>query len=201
MRKIGIMGGTFDPIHTGHLMLAEWALDAAGLDQVWITPTGQSYMKADRKVLPGEERLHMAKLATEGNDKLKCLDMEIGREGYTYSYETMEQLKELYPEDAFYFIEGADCLFSMENWKCPERLFSSCIILAAMRGDSSFQELESKRKELLDKFGGKIQLMPFPQMSISSTEIRKRLAEGKSVRYMVPDRVLQYIQEKGLYHG
>lgn len=200
MRKIGIMGGTFDPIHTGHLMLAEWALDAAGLDQVWFIPTGQSYMKADRKVLPGGERLHMAKLATEENDRLKCLDMEIARDGYTYSYETVEQLKKLYPEDVFYFIEGADCLFSMENWKCPERLFANCIILAAMRGDSSFQELESKRAELLDKFGGEIQLMPFPRISISSTEIRNRLAEGKSIRYMVPDRVLQYIQEKGLYH-
>lgn len=200
MRKIGIMGGTFDPIHTGHLMLAEWALDAAGLDQVWIIPTGQSYMKADRKVLPGRERLHMVKLAAEGNDKLKCLDLEIEREGYTYSYETMEHLKELYPEDSFYFIEGADCLFSMENWKYPERLLGSCTILAAVRGDSSFQKLEEKRAELLDKFGGEIQLMPFPQMEISSTDIRNRLAEGKSIRYMVPDRVLQYIQEKGLYH-
>ena len=200
MRKIGIMGGTFDPIHTGHMMLAEWAMDAAGLDQVWIIPTGQSYMKADRKVLPGRERLHMANLAAKGNSRLQCLDLEIEREGYTYSYETMEQLRERYPEDSFYFIEGADCLFSMENWKCPERLLKSCIILAAVRGDSSLQELEAKRTELLDKYGGEIQLMTFPQMSISSTEIRNRLAEGKSIRYMVPDRVLQYIQEKGLYH-
>lgn len=200
MRRIGIMGGTFDPIHTGHLMLAEWALDAAGLDQVWIIPTGQSYMKIDRKVLPGQERLHMVKLAIEGNDRLQCLGLEIEREGYTYSYETMEQLKELYPEDSFYFIEGADCLFSMENWKCPERLFASCIILAAVRGASSLQELEAKRMELLDKYDVEIHLMQFPQMEISSTEIRNRLADGKSVRYMVPDRVLQYIQEKGLYH-
>lgn len=201
MGKIGIMGGTFDPIHMGHLMLAEWALDAAGLDQIWIIPTGQSYMKAERNVLQGCERLHMAKLAIEGNARLKCLDMEIVRDGYTYSYETMEKLKELYPEDVFYFIEGADCLFSMENWKCPERLFASCIILAAMRGDSHLEELESKRAELLDKFGGEIQLMAFPRISISSTEIRNRLAEGKSIRYMVPDRVLQYIKEKGFYHG
>lgn len=200
MQKIGVMGGTFDPIHVGHLMLAEWAIDAAGLDQVWIIPTGQSYMKADRQILPGSERLYMAELAVEGNDKLKCLDIEIARGGYTYSYETMEQLKSLYPEDHFYFIEGADCLYSMENWKYPERILASCTILAAMRGDAVLQELEVKKTELLKRFGGNIQLMPFPQMSISSTEIRERLKQGKSVRYMVPDKVLMYILKKGFYH-
>lgn len=200
MQKIGVMGGTFDPIHMGHLMLAEWAIDAAGLDQVWIIPTGQSYMKADRQILPGSERLHMAELAVEGNDRLQCLDIEIERGGYTYSYETMEQLKSLYPEDHFYFIEGADCLYSMENWKYPERLLASCTILAAMRGDAVLQELEIKKTELLNRFDGSIQLMPFMQMSISSTEIRERLKQGKSVRYMVPDKVLMYILEKGFYH-
>ena len=200
MQKIGVMGGTFDPIHVGHLMLAEWAMDAAGLDQVWIIPTGQSYMKADRQILPGFERLHMTELAVEGNEKLKCLDIEVIRDGYTYSYETMEQLKSLYPEDHFYFIEGADCLYSMENWKYPERLFASCTILAAVRGDAAIQDLEVKRTDLLEQFGGSIELMSFPQMSISSTEIRERLKQGKSVRYMVPDKVLRYILEKGFYH-
>lgn len=200
MRKIGVMGGTFDPIHVGHLLLAEWAIDAIGLDQVWIIPTGHSYMKADRQILPGSERLHMAELAVEGNERLKCLDIEVVRDGYTYSYETMEQLKRLYPEDCFYFIEGADCLYSMENWKYPERLLASCTILAAVRGDAVLQELETKKTDLLNRFGGSIQLMPFMQMSISSTEIRERLKQGKSVRYMVPDKVLTYILEKGFYH-
>lgn len=200
MSKIGIMGGTFDPIHIGHLMLAEWAADAAGLEQVWLIPTGQSYMKADRNIQPGNERLHMVRLAIEGNDRLKCLDLEIKRGGYTYSYETIEELHELYPEHQFYFIEGADCLFTMENWKCPERLLAGCTILAAVRGDVSVQKLEEKRIELLARYGGEIQLMPFLQISISSTEIRRRLSCGESVRYMVPNKVLQYVQQKGLYH-
>lgn len=200
MSKIGIMGGTFDPIHIAHLMLAEWAADAAGLEQVWLIPTGQSYMKADRSILPGNERLHMVRLAIDGNDRLKCLDLEIKRGGYTYSYETVEELHELYPEHQFYFIEGADCLFTMENWKCPERLLAGCTILAAVRGDVSIQNLEEKRTELLARYGGEIQLMPFLQISISSTEIRRRLSCGESVRYMVPDKVLQYIQHMGLYH-
>ena len=200
MRKIGVMGGTFDPIHIGHLMLAEWAIGAAELEQVWIIPTGQSYMKADREILPGSERLHMAELAAEGNERLKCLDIEVERDGYTYSYETMEQLKSSFPEDHFYFIEGADCLYSMENWKYPERLLASCTILAAVRGDADLQGLEAKKAELLKRFGGSIQLMNFPQMSISSTEIRDRIMQGKSVRYMVPEKVLMYILEKGFYH-
>lgn len=200
MSKIGVMGGTFDPIHIGHLMLAEWAADAAGLEQVWFIPTGQSYMKAERNIQPGNERLHMVKLAVEGNDRLKCLDLEIERGGYTYSYETIEELHELYPQHQFYFIEGADCLFTMENWKCPERLLAGCTILAAVRGDVSSERLEEKRTELLARFGGEIFLIPFLQMSISSTEIRRRLCCGESVRYMVPDKVLQYIQQKGLYH-
>lgn len=200
MSKIGVMGGTFDPIHMGHLMLAEWAADASGLEQVWLIPTGQSYMKADRSIQPGHERLHMVRLAVEGNDRLKCLDLEIERGGYTYSYETIEELRALYPQHQFYFIEGADCLFTMENWKCPERLLAGCTILAAVRGDVSVQKLEEKRAELLARFGGEILLMPFLQMPISSTEIRRRLSCGESVRYMVPDKVLQYIQQKGLYH-
>ena len=199
MKKIGVMGGTFDPVHVGHLLLAEWAADAAGLEQVWFLPTGQSYMKSDREILPGQERLHMTELATAGNDRLKCLDLEIKREGYTYSYETMERLREAYPEDSFYFIEGADCLFTMENWKCPDRLLGSCTILAAVRSGASLRQMEEKRAELLEKFGGEIILMPFPEISVSSTEIRKRLREGRSVRYMVPDKVLAYIMEKGFY--
>ena len=200
MRKIGIMGGTFDPIHTGHLMLAEWAADKAGLEQVWLIPTGLSYLKANRDILPGEERLHMAKLAVEGNERLRCMDLEIRREGFTYSYETMELLGQQYPQDRFYFIVGADCLAGLENWKCPERLLASCTLLAAVRGEHSMDELEQRRRRLLERFGGDIRLMSFPQLELSSTEIRERLRRGESVRYMVPEKVLAYIQERGFYH-
>lgn len=199
MRKIGVMGGTFDPIHVGHLMLAEWARSAAGLEEVWIMPTGQSYLKADRQVLPGAERLHMAELAAADNELLKCIDLEIQREGYTYTYETMEQLKAEHPDTEFFFIQGADCLFTMENWKYPERIFESCTVLAAVRGNADLEALEDKRQELTGKYGGNIVLLPFMQLSISSSEIRDRIKEGLSVRYMVPDRVLEYIEKRGFY--
>ena len=199
MKKIGYLGGTFDPIHMGHLMLAEWSISAANLDEVWFIPTGQSYMKTDHYVQPGAERLHMVQLAVEGNNKLKCLDMEILRQGYTYTYETVEELKAGYPDTEFYFIQGADCLFSLDSWKHPDRILQGCTVLAAVRGDADLNCLELKRRELLSKFGGNIIVLPFMQLSISSSVIRERVREGKSIRYMVPDGVLKYIEEKGFY--
>ena len=199
MRKIGYLGGTFDPIHIGHLLLAEWAVSAADLEEVWFIPTGQSYMKTDRYVLPGAERLHMVELAVMGNRKFKCLDMEVLRQGYTYTYETVEELKSEHPDTEFYFIQGADCLFALDSWKYPDRILKSCTVLAAVRGDADLNCLEKKRRELLSKYGGNIIILPFMQLSISSTKIRERVMERKSIRYMVPDRVLKYIEEKGFY--
>ena len=199
MRKIGIFGGTFNPIHWGHLLLAEWARDTLGFDEVWFIPTGHSYMKADDDVLPGEERFHMVELALEGNRFFRCLDIEIMRQGCTYSYETLEQLKHMYPDDDFYFIVGADCLFTIENWKCAERIFQNCTLTAAVRDKTSWSEMEDKQKELEQKFHGKILLLPFVSMSVSSTEIRQRIRERKSVRYLVPDKVIKYIEDKGFY--
>lgn len=199
MRKIGYLGGTFDPIHVGHLMLAEWAISAADLEEVWFIPTGQSYMKTDHHVLPGAERQHMVELAIKDNSKLKCLDIEVLRQGYTYTYETAEELKSQHPDTEFYFIQGADCLLALDSWKYPDRILQNCTVLAAVRGDADINSLESKRRELLGKYGGNIILLPFMQLSISSSEIRERVLEGKSIRYMVPDRVLKYIVDKGFY--
>lgn len=201
MRRIGILGGTFNPIHWGHLLLAEWARDTFELEEVWFIPTGHSYMKTDDDVLSGEERFHMVKLALEDNLSFRCLDTEVRRQGCSYSYETLEQLKRECPDCDFYFIVGADCLFSIENWKCTERIFQNCTLTAAVRDRTSWNEMEDQRANLERKFGCKIFLMPFIGLSVSSTEIRQRIREGKSVRYLVPDRVLKYIEEKGFYIG
>lgn len=201
MRQIGIMGGTFNPIHTGHLMLAEWVRDELNLDEVWFIPTGSPYMKDTGDILPGRERLHMVELAVFDNPFFKCLDMEVVREGRTYSYETLEQLKAAYPEDTFYFIAGADCLFTLDSWKYPDRILRNCILAAAVRGDVSLKEMEAKKEELEQKYCSPegIKLISFLQMSVSSTEIRRRILQGHSVRYLVPDRVIAYIEEKGYY--
>lgn len=200
MKKIGIMGGTFNPIHMGHLILAESAMEELALDEVWIVPTGCSYMKKDfTDILPGEERLTMAELATAGNDRIKCLDIEIKRDGYTYSYETLEQLREEYPEYQFYFIFGADCLFTIENWRYPERIFQNCTVIAAVRNGTSLTEMELKSKELREKFDADIHILPFLNIEISSTMIREKIRQGKSVRYLMPDDVISYIREKKFY--
>ncbi len=198
-RRIGIMGGTFNPVHMGHLLLAEWVKGEAGLDEIWLIPSGVSYRKEAQEVAPAEDRLRMAELAIKRNRYFKCLDLEVKRSGYTYSYETMEELTRAYPGDTFYFILGADCLFTLETWKYPERIFQCCKLIAAVRDDASPEAMEEKKKELEQRFSGEILLLPFVRLSLSSTEIRERIRQGKSVRYMVPDSVLTYIEGKRLY--
>lgn len=199
MKKIGIMGGTFNPIHIGHLTLAERAMDALCLDEIWLIPTGCSYMKQNTNILPGEERLVMAQLATEDNPRIKCLDIEVKRAGYTYSYETLEQLNELYSDCEFFFIFGADCLFAIENWKYPERIFNHCTVVAAVRNGASLTGMQEKISELETRFRGKIILLPFLNLEISSTELRERIRMGKSVKYLIPDNVIEYISNQGFY--
>ena len=201
MQRIGIMGGTFNPVHAAHLALAEWVRDVLKLDEVWFIPTGSSYMKDSRDILPGRERFHMVELAIQDNPFFRCLDLEVAREGYTYSYETLEQLNAAYPENSFYFITGADCLFTIDRWKNPERIFGNCTLVAAVRGDVSLEAMEARKKELEKKFccREEIQLIPFLQWSVSSTQIRRRILQGRSTRYLVPDRVISYIEEKGYY--
>lgn len=195
------MGGTFNPIHTGHLMLAEYALDATGLDQVWFIPTGCSYLKRKDgiEILPAEDRYRMVSLAIADNDRFRCLDVEMKREGNSYSYETMEQLQREHPDDQFFFICGADCLFTIEYWKCVERLFTTCEILAAVRGDEDIVRMQQKIRELEERFSARIRLLPFRRIEISSSEIRSRRCEGLSVRYLVPEAVRKYMEEKRLY--
>ncbi len=201
MSRIGIMGGTFNPIHTGHLLLAEQAMESAQLDQIWMIPTGCSYLKRKEgiAILPGTERYEMVQRAIADNDKFRCLDIEIRRPGDSYSYETMEQLQREYPENSFFFICGADCLFTMEHWKCADRLLAACEILAAVRGDVDVEGMREKIRELEEKFSARIQLLSFRRIEISSSEIRDRRRDGLSVRYLVPEAVREYMEEKGLY--
>lgn len=199
MKRIGILGGTFDPIHTGHLMLAEWAKSEMNLEQIWLIPAGLSYGKAGRKMASAEDRLRMTQLAAAENDSFQCLSLETYRQGYTYSYETLEELTKRYRDCLFYFIVGADCLFTIESWKYPERIFQCCELVAAVRDTADWKKMEEKKASLEQQFSARIHLLPFLRTAVSSTEIRERLRAGKSVRYMLPDCVLSYIKEKGLY--
>ena len=193
------MGGTFNPIHIGHLALAQRVLEDLVLDEIWFIPTGYSYMKEDTDMVSPDERYYMTSLALEKQSRMKCLDIEIKRQGYTYTYETLEQLKKACPEYLFFFICGADCLFQIEKWKYPERIFQNCTIVASVRNGASVADMEAKIAELEKCFQTEIILYPFINLEISSTELRERVRAGKSIRYLVPDSVSAYIEQKGFY--
>jgi nicotinate-nucleotide adenylyltransferase len=196
------MGGTFDPIHIGHLILAESAREAADLDEVRFIPSGHSYFKDQRsdRVSSPEDRLEMTRLAIAGNPCFSVSSMEIDRGGDTYTYETMEQLKAEEPETDFYFIAGADSIAQMRTWYRPERLFAVCTILAAVRSDETgdaalLHEIDGLKKD----FSAKVNLLPMHNIQISSSEIRSCVRENRSIRYRVPDAVADYIREHALY--
>ena len=198
-KKTGIMGGTFNPIHTGHLLLAENARDGFGLDEILFIPSGRSYMKREAEILDRHQRYEMTLLATQDNPAFFVSDIEVKRKGNTYTCDTLSQLKQQEPETDFYFIVGADSLFSMETWKEPERIFRNCTVLAAIRDDKDSEMLQEQIAYLTDKFGARICQIVFREIDISSTDIRMRLANGQSIRYMVPDKVISYIEQHHLY--
>lgn len=197
--KIGIMGGTFNPIHIGHLLLAETALTSEGLKKVMFIPSGKPYMKEETTVLDASHRLKMVELAIADNPSFMVSDMEIRRPGNTYTSETLALLKQEQPKTAFYFILGADNLFAMETWKEPEKIFSACTILAAVRNGADHAHMQEKCRELVSIYDAKIKLLPFPETAISSTDIRTLLRQNKSIRYMVPETVRKYIEKNQLY--
>ena len=200
--KIGILGGTFDPIHLGHLIIAEQARDQYGLDQVLLIPSGHSYFKDNRaqKVLPALTRLEMTRKAVSDYPPFEVSDIEVLRSGNTYTYETLEELADLHPEAELYFIVGADTVCSMSTWREPARIFAACTVLAAMREDQvdpvSFQQ---GIKDLENRFHARIRTISIPNIGISSTQIRERAGNGKSIHYLVPNALESYIIENGIY--
>lgn len=197
-KKIGIMGGTFDPIHVGHLILAETARDFFSLDEILFIPSGSSYMK--EHVTDKEIRFQMVSLAIEDHPDFALSDMEVNRTGNSYSYETLQTLKKLHPENTYYFIVGADSIFNMESWMNIDILFKNCIVAAAVREGYSAQELQSCIAALTEKYENcQIQLFTTSRVDISSTDIRRRVSEGHSTRYMVPDKVLAYMNKNHVY--
>ena len=199
MRKIGILGGSFTPIHYGHLLLAEWAREDLGLDEVFFIPAGDPYFKKGGEMLCGEERLHMTQLALEDRQGFQCLDLEVKRSGPTYTYETLIELQNQYPDAQFFFLCGADCLFTIETWKCPELIFANCTLVAMVRDNASSPEMEAKKQALEAAFQANILLLPFLRYAISSTKIRERVRMRQSIRYLVPEAVRNYILEKEFY--
>ena len=204
--KIGIMGGTFDPIHIGHLLLGEFAYEDFGLDEVWFLPNGNPPHKdttahndkeEDEKAL--QQRVEMIRRAIHGVPHFKLCLHEASSVKHSYTYQTMRELNKEYPEDSFYFILGADSLFAIEQWRYFKEIFPTCTILAAMRDDKDVKDMEQQISYLSEKYGARIALLQAPLLEISSTTIRKRAAKDLSIHYMVPDSVVEYISQNQLY--
>ena len=203
VKRLGLMGGTFDPIHQGHLVLAEAARCTFQLDQVVFIPSGHPPHKRDHAVTSGPDRCRMTELAIAANPYFALSRVEVEREGYSYAIDTVRYfLKGLPKGGQLFFITGADAILDVLTWKDAEQLFEACTFLAAARpgfGGEGFWEQLAKR--LSPAQLAKVEVLEAPALDISSTEIRRRLAEGRSVRYLLPDAVAKYIYENGLYEA
>lgn len=198
-KRIGILGGTFNPVHIGHLFMAEHARIEMNLDMIMFIPTGVPYMKNNKEILPSDNRLQMLEMSIASNPYFVTSDIEIKREGNTYTFETLEELHQLYPNAELFFLVGADCLFTIERWYQPQRIFNNCVLLAANRNDKPQNELIEKKQFLENQFQAKVILLDVPQMDISSTKVRENVKSDKSIRYMVTDSVHDYILQNNYY--
>ncbi len=199
--KIGIMGGTFNPIHNGHLALAKAAYQQYHLDKIWFMPSGLPAHKSNSELLPAKQRLHMVQLAIDGFSGFEISSFEIDREGFTYTADTIVALKEKYPEVEFYFIIGGDSLMKFHHWVRPEVISAHTSLLAAGRNGYSKEEIIEQAKLLNIRFGTKVVLLDMPELVIASSEIRG-LCTGQQydvVKELVPEAVLQYIMEHELW--
>ena len=198
-KKVGIIGGTFNPIHNGHLILAEHAWSEFELDEILFIPTGVSYFKDPKTVLDKKHRLNMTSEAISDNPHFALSTIETDREGNSYTYETLNELKAKNPDTTYYLIVGADTLFQIEKWRNPDIIMKNAIILASVRKGQSIEELNKKAEELCNSFGANIKIMEFPYIDISSTDIRNRIKQNKSVKYMLHDSTLNYIIKNNFY--
>jgi len=198
-KHIGIIGGTFNPIHIGHLILAEHARCEFNLDEILFIPTGVSYFKDPETVASKKDRLNMTSEAIMDNPHFALSTIETDRPGNSYTYETLELLKSSHKGYTFYLILGADSLFQIEEWKNPESIMKNAIILASIRKGQSKEELLIKAHELMDRYEADIRILEFPYIDISSTDIRNRISEGKSVKYMLHESTLNYIEKNKMY--
>lgn len=198
-RRIGIMGGTFDPIHFGHLLAAQEALVRLSLDEVIFVPSGNSYQKSYRNVTPAEERYMMTFLATLDNPCFSVSRIELDRGEASHTIDTLREMRYWYfgKKVEFFFITGIDALMGLDTWAEYEKIPELCTIVAANRPGYDFEGYDLSN--LSEKVRRRVLRLEIPLLSISSTEIRRRVADGDNLRYLLPHPVEQYIYKRGLY--
>ncbi len=198
--KIGIMGGTFDPIHIGHLILGEAAQQQFNLDKILYMPAGNPPHKRNREGrATDEQRTEMVRLAIEDNPHFELSLMEMNSDGYSYTYRTLERFKAENPENEYYFIIGADSLYDFDQWKEPQRICDAGHIICATRNQTPSDEFQALLEKRRKQYNGDFLLLDSPNLDISSNNLRRMIAEGKSVRYYIRYAVIRYIKENKIY--
>lgn len=200
MKKYGIFGGSFNPIHYGHLMICEYIKEEMGLDKVIFIPTGNPPHK--ELELSAKDRYEMVRLAISPNPDFEISDIETTRVKKSYTVDTIRELKKIYKEEKLYFLIGLDSLFQLKTWMKIGDLSKEIEFVVALRpGYLDKEEINKEIDFLRENFGTKINLIKTPLYEISSTDLRDRIHEGKSLRYLIPKKVLDYIEESGFYKG
>jgi len=198
-QKIGLLGGSFNPIHTGHLLLAESARDQYELDKVLFIPTGNNTFKISHDEISREHRLKMVELAIADNPCFEVMTHEIDQMGVTYTIDTVEEIKKIFPEGDFYFITGADLMFEITLWKGAPELLKSVKFITTFRPGYSHEKLDNRIEELQEIYDASIFKLYTTEMDIASSDIRSRIKNGYSIRYLLPRAVEEYIYAEKLY--
>ena len=199
LHRIGIMGGTFDPVHIGHLILGEKAFEQFHLEKVLFMPSGNPPHKTHREGASNEDRVEMVRLAIHSNPHFQLSLEEMHEKGYIYTSHTLARLKERHPDTEYYFIMGADSLLSFDTWHCPEDIARLCIIVVAIRDHLPMPKLDEQIQHIREKYSACVEKLSTPNLDVSSSLLRKWIQAGESCRYYIPDDVITYMEENRLY--
>lgn len=200
IKRLGIFGGTFDPIHMGHLLVAEMARQECDLDKVLFIPAANPPHKSDKHVSPPNYRFEMTELAIKSNPYFQISDIELKRQGKSYTIDTLKDLRKIYSEECeFWMIVGGDSFRELDTWRNAKELIKLCNFAVYMRPHVSIDTCKIQAKKIHGQANSRVLFVEAPMIDISSTDIRDRVAQGKSIRYMVPDAVRKYIIEKRLF--
>jgi len=192
MDRLGILGGTFNPIHIAHLLVAEQVAETCRLDKVLFIPACVPPHKNSPDIAPAADRYRMTVLATESNTRFEVSRVELDRAGTSFTKDTLQHLLEICPDTELFYIVGSDAVVELSTWREPELVLKLARFLVVARPGHDLTRLE-------DRFTKSVEVVPVSGLDISSTEIRKRVRQGRSIKYLVPDKVEQYIRERGLY--
>ena len=199
LKKTGILGGTFNPIHNGHLIMAENAMRYCGLDNVMFIPSGCSYLKDARLIASKEHRLKMCELAIKGYEGFELSTVETDRSGDSHTYKTLDILRTANPDTRFYLITGADTFLYMANWVKPEMIFPACTVVCMPRDGHDISELKDAAKRYENTYNADVIITDSKEVDISSSYIREMLALGNDCSDLLDKDVIEYIKENGLY--